>query len=221
MERHFDERGFFQEHYHSMKYPWVGGVAQTSYSHSRRDVLRGLHRSQYGKLVQCVSGRLFDVMVDLRKDSPTYLNWFGIWLSGDEKLIPRLPPESIVGLQKGQFDVLSPKVFSHITPQQASFLFPDTLAAMSGLQYSYLPAPSFALLETMWLSSIPPKAISYLTQDQLETFTCTKLQYLTTDQVSSFTLEQNQTLSGRLPCYPAPPVAPPTPPDYGDLYVGL
>uniref|UniRef100_A0A6B2LLZ8 dTDP-4-dehydrorhamnose 3,5-epimerase n=1 Tax=Arcella intermedia TaxID=1963864 RepID=A0A6B2LLZ8_9EUKA len=84
MERHFDERGFFQEHYHSMKYPWVGGVAQTSYSHSRRDVLRGLHRSQYGKLVQCVSGRLFDVMVDLRKDSPTYLNWFGIWLSGDE-----------------------------------------------------------------------------------------------------------------------------------------
>jgi len=50
---------------------------QTSFSHSKKNVIRGLHCARYGKLVQCIRGHLLDVFVDLREDSPTFLKLEG------------------------------------------------------------------------------------------------------------------------------------------------
>lgn len=73
-ERHEDSRGFFQEIYNHERSgippcEWV----QTNWSKSDKYVLRGIHVAPYHKLVTCVSGRIFDVCVDLRPDSSTYL----------------------------------------------------------------------------------------------------------------------------------------------------
>lgn len=54
---------------------------------SSKGVLRGLHYQEapfeQGKLVRCVSGEVFDVAVDIRTESPTYGEWFGVVLSGE------------------------------------------------------------------------------------------------------------------------------------------
>ena len=54
---------------------------QFSISESCVNTIRGIHCAPYGKLVQCVSGRVFDVIVDLRPASPTFGKWYGAWLS--------------------------------------------------------------------------------------------------------------------------------------------
>lgn len=74
MDRHLDDRGFFQEIYQEDAYPPFS-CKQINWSHSHRNVLRGLHVAPYGKLVTCVSGRVWDVVVDCRSKSPTFLKW--------------------------------------------------------------------------------------------------------------------------------------------------
>ena len=57
---------------------------QDNIIYSKKNVLRGLHfqsEHQQGKLVQCIEGAIFDVAVDIRKDSTTYLKWVGMELS--------------------------------------------------------------------------------------------------------------------------------------------
>jgi len=84
-DRFHDERGYFQEHFNDERYQKVAKQCkQVSFSHSKRNVIRGLHCSKYGKLVQCLRGKLLDVMVDLREDSPTFLNWKGVELTEAE-----------------------------------------------------------------------------------------------------------------------------------------
>ena len=82
-----DDRGHFLETYQSVNYPQAGldeTFVQDNLSHSRRGVLRGLHY-QYpnaqGKLVYVVQGEIFDAVVDIRRDSPTFGKWFGVVLS--------------------------------------------------------------------------------------------------------------------------------------------
>ncbi len=84
-----DERGYFVETYNQndMKESGLDMVfVQDNQSMSVRGVLRGLHfQKQYpqGKLVRVVRGKVFDVAVDLRKDSKTYGKWFGVELSAE------------------------------------------------------------------------------------------------------------------------------------------
>lgn len=86
-----DERGFFGRAFchQEMKAKGLNGnVAQTNLSsNKKRGTLRGLHYQQApheeSKLVRCTRGSLFDVLVDLRKNSATYCQWFGIELSAD------------------------------------------------------------------------------------------------------------------------------------------
>ncbi len=82
-----DERGFFKETYSTAKYRALGladEFVQDSVSYSSQNVIRGLHYDRrMSKLVQALRGRVFDVIVDLRDDSPTYLQWQGFDLSGD------------------------------------------------------------------------------------------------------------------------------------------
>jgi dTDP-4-dehydrorhamnose 3,5-epimerase len=80
-----DDRGFFKETWSDPKYAAAGldqRFAQDSCSSSKRNVIRGLHYDFHmAKLVQCLRGRVWDVIADLRRDSPTYLQWQGFELS--------------------------------------------------------------------------------------------------------------------------------------------
>jgi dTDP-4-dehydrorhamnose 3,5-epimerase len=90
-----DQRGFFEELFNEVKYPaeWgIGQPKQISVSSSRANVVRGLHRSQYFKLVTCVRGRIIDVMVDLDESSPTYKKWSFAELSADKPSQVFIPP---------------------------------------------------------------------------------------------------------------------------------
>jgi len=82
-----DERGFFKETYSKNKYESAGIIdafVQDNVSRSARHVLRGMHYDmRLSKLVQCLVGALYDVIVDAREDSPTYLQWEGFELTGD------------------------------------------------------------------------------------------------------------------------------------------
>ena len=86
---HGDSRGYFSETYNQNDMRDAGldmVFVQDNESVSTKGVLRGLHYQinyPQGKLVRVVEGRVFDVAVDLRKDSPTYGKWFGVELSED------------------------------------------------------------------------------------------------------------------------------------------
>lgn len=82
-----DARGYFFETYQHQRYAAAGmdrTFVQDNLSFSRKGVLRGLHfqkKRPQAKLVQVIQGEVFDVAVDLRKDSPTYGKWTGTVLS--------------------------------------------------------------------------------------------------------------------------------------------
>jgi dTDP-4-dehydrorhamnose 3,5-epimerase len=93
-----DDRGFFLETWHQEKYR-EGGLPETfvqdNHSFSVRNVLRGLHaqiRHPQGKLVRAVLGDVFDVAVDIRPGSPTFGQWVGEILSGDNFRQLWIPP---------------------------------------------------------------------------------------------------------------------------------
>ena len=82
-----DERGFFCETYQKLKFKAAGineNFVQDNHSGSIKGTLRGLHyqlRHTQGKLVRAIVGEIFDVVVDLRKSSPTFGKWVGVELS--------------------------------------------------------------------------------------------------------------------------------------------
>lgn len=86
-----DERGYFMETYNYNDYKEAGidmEFVQDNQSSSKKGVLRGLHfqiNYPQDKLVRVVSGEVFDVAVDLRKDSKTYGQWYGVLLSAENK----------------------------------------------------------------------------------------------------------------------------------------
>ena len=93
-----DARGYFMETYKESDFRAAGldyRFVQDNQSSSRKGVLRGLHFQRtfpQAKLVRVLSGEVFDVAVDLRKDSGTYGKWFGALLSGENRrqlMIPR------------------------------------------------------------------------------------------------------------------------------------
>jgi len=93
-----DARGFFLETYNKREFNGAGidaGFVQDNHSHSRHGVLRGLHYQlgkPQGKLVRAVNGEIFDVAVDLRRNSPHFGKWTGFVLSGENRRIAWIPP---------------------------------------------------------------------------------------------------------------------------------
>ena len=93
-----DTRGFFLESYNFKEFKKKGidlFFVQDNHSFSKKGVLRGLHFQQnhpQGKLVRVIRGKVFDVAVDLRKDSPTFGKWFGLDLSEENNLEFYIPP---------------------------------------------------------------------------------------------------------------------------------
>lgn len=88
-----DERGFFFESFSQKVFEEAVGrkveFVQDNHSKSSKGVLRGLHYQlaphAQGKLVRCVAGEVFDVAVDIRKDSATFGQWVGVNLSAENK----------------------------------------------------------------------------------------------------------------------------------------
>ena len=106
-EVHGDARGFFLESYRANVWAQHGVAeefVQDNHSRSARGVLRGMHFSVAGqaKLVRCARGRILDVVVDLRRASPTYGEWESVELDDDNALQLYIP----VGFAHG-FCVLS------------------------------------------------------------------------------------------------------------------
>ncbi|MDE8742012.1 dTDP-4-dehydrorhamnose 3,5-epimerase [Pectobacterium polaris] len=104
-----DARGFFLETFEKKRYQKMLDIdvdfVQDNHSRSSKGVLRGLHfqkTNPQGKLVRVVRGEVFDVVVDIRQDSPSYGEWCGVTLSEENKTQFWLPP----GLAHG-FVVLS------------------------------------------------------------------------------------------------------------------
>lgn len=87
-----DDRGFFMESYHRRRFAELGidcDFVQDNHSRSSRGVLRGLHYqigSPQAKLVRVTRGRVFDVVVDIRRGSPTFGCWAGVELDDRNRL---------------------------------------------------------------------------------------------------------------------------------------
>ena len=105
-----DERGFFLESYQKQHFSEHGinlEFVQDNHSLSKQGTLRGLHyqtQQSQGKLVHVISGEIFDVAVDIRRNSPTFGKWVGDYLSSENKKLIWVPP----GFAHG-FYVLSPE----------------------------------------------------------------------------------------------------------------
>ena len=90
-----DSRGYFMETYNDEFKPYIkhldgspADFVQDNQSRSKKGVLRGLHfqkTNPQGKLVRCTEGEVWDVAVDLRKNSNTYGKWYGVILSEENK----------------------------------------------------------------------------------------------------------------------------------------
>jgi dTDP-4-dehydrorhamnose 3,5-epimerase len=103
-----DDRGFFLEIHQQARYAGAGipaAFVQDNLSFSRQGVLRGLHyqlKRPQGKLVMALQGEVFDVVLDLRRGSPTFGKWVSTVLSGESGRQLYIPP----GLAHG-FSVVS------------------------------------------------------------------------------------------------------------------
>jgi dTDP-4-dehydrorhamnose 3,5-epimerase len=115
-----DDRGFFYESYNERKFAELTGMpaptfVQDNHSKSAKGVLRGLHyqiRQAQGKLVRVVAGEVFDVVVDIRRSSPTFGKWIGVTLSAANQRQMWIPP----GLAHGFV----------VTSDSAEFLYKTT-----------------------------------------------------------------------------------------------
>lgn len=95
-----DDRGYFYEKYNEKRFEELTGMngqfVQENISKSSYGVLRGLHLQKgehaQAKLVSCLEGKVWDIAVDLREDSPSFGKWFGVELNSNDKnqlYIPR------------------------------------------------------------------------------------------------------------------------------------
>lgn len=123
-----DERGFFLETFRQSEFEKHCGnytFVQDNHSKSAKGILRGLHyqlENPQGKLVRVTRGEVFDVAVDLRKDSPTFRQWAGAMLSEENKQMLWVPPG-----------------FAHafyVTSEEAEFLYKCTDYYAPGDEYS-------------------------------------------------------------------------------------
>jgi dTDP-4-dehydrorhamnose 3,5-epimerase len=114
-----DARGFFFESFNARDFEQATGLdvpfVQDNHSKSAKGVLRGLHyqvQHAQGKLVRVTQGAVFDVAVDIRKNSPTFGKWFGLNLSAENKKQLWIP----AGLAHGFL----------VTSERAEFLYKTT-----------------------------------------------------------------------------------------------
>ncbi|MFZ1864167.1 MAG: dTDP-4-dehydrorhamnose 3,5-epimerase [Polyangiales bacterium] len=107
LEPHLDDRGFFARTWCSREFAEAGlpaAIVQTNLSQTQaRGALRGLHYqrppSREGKVVRCLKGGIFDVIVDVRPDSPAFLRHVGVALTPTNRRALYIPPGFAHGFQ--------------------------------------------------------------------------------------------------------------------------
>lgn len=107
LEPHYDERGMFARAFCAREFRDHGlkaDIMQCNISHNAKaGTLRGMHyqlnRFAEIKIVRCIGGAIFDVIIDIRPDSPTYLRWFGIELSARNRVMLYVPEGFAHGYQ--------------------------------------------------------------------------------------------------------------------------
>jgi dTDP-4-dehydrorhamnose 3,5-epimerase len=124
-ERFSDARGTFFEAYNRLTFNAAVGseiiFVQDNQSTSRQHVLRGLHyqvQKPQGKLVRAVVGEIFDVVVDLRGDAPTFRKWIGVTLSEANGVSIWIPPQFAHGfLTISERAICAYKTTEYYSPQ--------------------------------------------------------------------------------------------------------
>lgn len=118
-----DQRGSFMESFRADEWTKAGlpPLLQDNLARSRKGVVRGLHFQKaprpVGKLVRCVSGRIFDVAVDIRRSSPTFGKWAAIELDGSGNRALWLPSGFAHGLcTLAEDTIVAYKVTDYWTP---------------------------------------------------------------------------------------------------------
>ena len=107
LEKKYDERGFFARTWCKNEFKEQGlesELAQCNLSYNKKcGTLRGMHYQidPYGetKLISCISGAIYDVIIDLRKDSPTYEKWYSVELTAENGLMLYIPKGIAHGFQ--------------------------------------------------------------------------------------------------------------------------
>jgi dTDP-4-dehydrorhamnose 3,5-epimerase len=119
-----DQRGYFFESYSERDFKAAGlslPFVQDNESKSRKGTLRGLHYQKthpQGKLVRAIEGEVFDVAVDMRRDSPTRGRWYGAVLSGERRNQLYIPP----GFAHGFLTLSDTAVFAY---KCTDFYYPE------------------------------------------------------------------------------------------------
>lgn len=90
INEHPTEQGNIVDCFKALLSPPATQMPQVTVSRSKKNVIRGLHCSPHHKLVNCPTGKAFDVVVDLRPDSPTFLQWDAGWLDRTHHIV--IPP---------------------------------------------------------------------------------------------------------------------------------
>ena len=122
-----DDRGYFKETYSRDKYAALGmrdEWVQDSVSRSSRNVIRGMHYDmRMAKLVQALVGRIYDVIVDMRLESPTYKRWQGFDLTADNHLQLYVPKGFAHGfIALADDNVVLYKMTAHFDPAHERIL---------------------------------------------------------------------------------------------------
>lgn len=103
-DRFKDARGYFEEIFRETRY--LLPCRQINISRSAKNVIRGMHVVPFAKLCTCIRGSLWDVVADVREDSPTFGKWFGVWLTEENCTQLYIPPGCAHGFFASENDTL-------------------------------------------------------------------------------------------------------------------
>lgn len=164
LERRQDERGYFARGFCQNEFKAHGlnpAVAQGSIaSNHRKGTLRGMHfqflPAAESKLVRCTRGAIYDIVIDLRPESPTYLQHFGVELNEDNQRALYVPERFAHGYQTLRDN-------TDATYQMAEFYTPD---AEGGLMYN---DPGLALAWPLPVSAISDRDQKFRPYSEVET----------------------------------------------------
>lgn len=133
LDKYTDNRGYFIESFNEEKFKLLGineKFKQDNHSRSNTGVIRGMHFQSFpgqGKLVRCARGKIWDVAVDIRPNSPTFKRWQGFELSEENNLALYIPVGFAHGFQvlEGPADVHYKCTELYNQATEKGFLFND------------------------------------------------------------------------------------------------
>jgi dTDP-4-dehydrorhamnose 3,5-epimerase len=156
LEPFLDERGLFARTFCQKEFAAIHfdkQIVQINHSVTRKKgVIRGMHYQRPPaceiKIIRCVAGAVFDVMVDLRAGSPTFLHWYGVELSPDNMRMTYIPEGCAHGFQTLSADAAL--IYHHSAFYRAEY--------ENGLRFD---DPALAIIWPLPVDGISPKDQSY------------------------------------------------------------